>query len=442
MASDPHNQYYIRFRGRVTGPVSLEELDRMTSRGQLSRFHEISCDGLVWRSAAAQAYLFAGRLPVDESVQAAAPPLPDWMPPLGHAAASIPAKTLNAAPEASLETLDQRTGNPRRVLWPWIIAGISLVLFSVLTTLAISQGWLSSPDSNDKPSLPAETMSLQPPSSPVDPVPMPVPDGSQTASDHRVLRGLKRESLKLSSPKILCSVQKLDKNVPQVYSGGGSACVVQLKENRLILATNKHVLGFDGIARDAEGNAVHAIIMSYQLSVHFPSGKVRPVVRAGLESKSKDLARLEVDVSDLIEGIDYVILPSEYGSGTTKTKVSEIEEGDPVVAVGNPLNGLDGTQTRGHVSAIRAGATTFIQIDAAINPGNSGGPLFVEREKLYYWIGINTLKLGGGVVEKVENISFAIHVSDFTSAQFEDFSVDKEGAVNVLVREGLTAEVR
>lgn len=61
----------------------------------------------------------------------------------------------------------------------------------------------------------------------------------------------------------------------------------------------------------------------------------------------------------------------------------EIEIGDWVLAIGNPL-GLQGTVTAGIVSAMGRniriiqdsyGIENFIQTDAAINPGNSGGPL-------------------------------------------------------------------
>lgn len=439
MATDPEAHHYVRFRGRVTGPVSSHELARMTSRGQLTRFHEVSSDGLAWTSAVPPvpagppAHPGVGHIPSSEPVQATA------SQPTVSAAFQTPTTAAISAPDV-LETLEPYKPRP---MWPWLVAIAAVLLLSVLGTLAVTQGWFSSPQPTDAPQQPAQDVATPSPALPIiPPMPVLVPEGSPTVSASPGLRGLKREALKLSSPKVLCSYQKLVKDVPQVSGGTGSACVVQVKAGRLILATNKHVLGFPGMARDEAGDAVHAIIMSYQLSIRFPSGKVRPVLRAGLESKSKDLARLEVDAADLTEGIDYVVLPSEFGAGATKLEVSEIEEGDPVVAVGNPLDGLDGTQTRGHVSAIRAGASTFIQIDAAINPGNSGGPLFIERDRLYYWVGINTLKFGGGVIERVENISFAIHVNDFTAAQFEDFSVDKAGAVSVLVREGFTAEAR
>jgi S1-C subfamily serine protease len=61
---------------------------------------------------------------------------------------------------------------------------------------------------------------------------------------------------------------------------------------------------------------------------------------------------------------------------------SQLQVGDPVVAIGNPF-GLDRTVTSGIVSALQReikapnGFTinNVIQTDAAINPGNSGGPL-------------------------------------------------------------------
>jgi serine protease Do len=74
----------------------------------------------------------------------------------------------------------------------------------------------------------------------------------------------------------------------------------------------------------------------------------------------------------------------------------EVQSGEWVVAVGNPL-GLQSTITAGIVSAIGRGrlglgkdqysVENYIQTDAAINPGNSGGGLFDLEGKL---VGINT----------------------------------------------------
>jgi len=100
---------------------------------------------------------------------------------------------------------------------------------------------------------------------------------------------------------------------------------------------------------------------------------------------------------------------------------SNIEVGDYVVAIGNPL-GLQHTATFGIISALgrpNVGGTNdgqggesdigkyddFIQTDAAINPGNSGGPLVNLRGQL---IGVNTAiaTTNGGNI----GIGFAIPV--------------------------------
>ena len=85
---------------------------------------------------------------------------------------------------------------------------------------------------------------------------------------------------------------------------------------------------------------------------------------------STDLALLEAD-ADAGE-----LQPLPLGDA------SELDVGDPVVAIGNPL-GLDHTVTAGIVSALGRQIdspngftiTNAIQTDAPINPGNSGGPL-------------------------------------------------------------------
>ncbi len=57
--------------------------------------------------------------------------------------------------------------------------------------------------------------------------------------------------------------------------------------------------------------------------------------------------------------------------------VDEIEPGEGVFAIGNPL-GLERTVTNGVISTTNRAfeGLIYLQTDAAINPGNSGGPLF------------------------------------------------------------------
>ncbi len=108
------------------------------------------------------------------------------------------------------------------------------------------------------------------------------------------------------------------------------------------------------------------------------------------EDPSTDVALLEVDA------------PSDQLHPLALGDSSQLQVGDPVVAIGNPF-GLDRTVTTGIVSAlqreIRApnGFTinNVIQTDAAINPGNSGGPLLGADGRV---IGINSQieSAGGG----------------------------------------------
>jgi hypothetical protein len=44
--------FYIRFKGRVTGPFQKEEIQKRAKEGMLSRFHAMSTDGQLWKKAA------------------------------------------------------------------------------------------------------------------------------------------------------------------------------------------------------------------------------------------------------------------------------------------------------------------------------------------------------------------------------------------------------
>jgi hypothetical protein len=44
--------FYIRFKGRVTGPFQKEEIQKRAKEGMLSRFHDMSTDGQLWKKAA------------------------------------------------------------------------------------------------------------------------------------------------------------------------------------------------------------------------------------------------------------------------------------------------------------------------------------------------------------------------------------------------------
>jgi hypothetical protein len=54
----PESLWYIRFRGRVSGPFTAGQLASMRERGQFSRFHEVAMDRQNWVGAARVPELF------------------------------------------------------------------------------------------------------------------------------------------------------------------------------------------------------------------------------------------------------------------------------------------------------------------------------------------------------------------------------------------------
>lgn len=116
-----------------------------------------------------------------------------------------------------------------------------------------------------------------------------------------------------------------------------------------------------------------------------------------------DLAVLKIDATGLT--------PAEFGDS------NELEVGELVVAIGNPLGfELFGTTTCGIVSALNREVTinekdmTLIQTDVAINNGNSGGPLLNSYGQV---VGINSAKMGSTYGStSVEGLSFAIPITD------------------------------
>ena len=83
--------------------------------------------------------------------------------------------------------------------------------------------------------------------------------------------------------------------------------------------------------------------------------------------------------------------------------------GQPVIAVGNPIN-VGTSVSTGSVSAVnrnlmRTPFDDYIQTDAAINPGNSGGPLIDCSGKV---IGINTALLSNNSTQGSIGLGFAL----------------------------------
>lgn len=150
------------------------------------------------------------------------------------------------------------------------------------------------------------------------------------------------------------------------------------------IITNYHVVQY----ADPKNGA------STTLTVYLPDKREAKAKFIGGDSDN-DLAVIKIDLTGLPA--------AELGDS------SEIEVGDPAVAIGNPL-GMEfaGSVTFGVISALNRqlntgdNSMTLIQTDAAINPGNSGGALVNRKGQV---IGINSAKIS---VDGVEGLGFAI----------------------------------
>ncbi len=124
--------------------------------------------------------------------------------------------------------------------------------------------------------------------------------------------------------------------------------------------------------------------------------------------ESNDIAVIKIDAKDLT--------PAVLGSS------DELNVGDEVVAIGNPLGELTFSLTSGYVSALDREITlssnvtmNLIQTDCAINSGNSGGPLFNMYGEV---IGITNAKYsssGSSSEASIDNIGFAIPIDSVRS---------------------------
>ena len=97
---------------------------------------------------------------------------------------------------------------------------------------------------------------------------------------------------------------------------------------------------------------------------------------------------------------------------------ADVNVGDSVLAIGNPLGELTFSMSGGYVSscnrAINVDGTPFnmIQVDCSINPGNSGGPLMNLYGEV---VGIVSAKYSTYSSTTVEGLGFAIPIDDVKS---------------------------
>jgi S1-C subfamily serine protease len=160
-----------------------------------------------------------------------------------------------------------------------------------------------------------------------------------------------------------------------------------------------------GFLIDTEGHIVtnnHVVENADRVEVKLGSSDTTYTAEVVGTDPATDVALLKVDAS--VDSLH----PLSLG------KSSEVQVGEPVVAIGNPF-GLDRTVTAGIVSAIQRqiqapngfSISHVIQTDAAINPGNSGGPLIDSEGRV---IGINSQIQTGGSGDGNVGIGFAVPI--------------------------------
>jgi serine protease Do len=164
-----------------------------------------------------------------------------------------------------------------------------------------------------------------------------------------------------------------------IVSGAGSGVVVGKVENsdNYYIVTNNHVI------EDAE-----------EITVRMRSGDEYKATLVATDD-SADIAVITITSEN-------ELTMATWGNS------DDLQVGEDLIAIGNPLGSLGGTVTKGILSATSRMITigdysmTLLQTDTAINPGNSGGGLFNMRGEL---IGIVNAKTSS---EEIEGICFAI----------------------------------
>jgi S1-C subfamily serine protease len=182
-------------------------------------------------------------------------------------------------------------------------------------------------------------------------------------------------------------VVTVDVRSQRAGSGGGSGFVI---DERGYVVTNQHVVeGADSV------------------SVRFSSGARDEAELVG-EDPSTDVAVLRVDA------------PEETLKPLTLGNSDSVGVGDPVIAIGNPLN-IGISVTTGIISGLGRpiaapnGYTISgaVQTDAALSSGNSGGPLLDSRGEV---IGITSLAAAApGFGSVAQGLSFAVPINTVES---------------------------
>ena len=193
----------------------------------------------------------------------------------------------------------------------------------------------------------------------------------------------------------------------QVYAANVNACVgiaTQITTNVWGQVASASASG-SGFILTSDGYVVtnnHVVEDATSVTVKLYNGDEYDAAIVGTDEMN-DVALLKIDATGL--------------QAVTIGDSDQIEVGEEVIAIGNPLGELTFTMTAGVVSALDREINTdgkpinMLQTDVAINSGNSSGPLFDMDGNV---IGITSAKYSGETSSgaSIEGISFAIPIND------------------------------
>lgn len=174
-------------------------------------------------------------------------------------------------------------------------------------------------------------------------------------------------------------------------------------------STSRGPGGGSGFVIDEGGYIVtnqHVVDEAESVSVRFSSGAREEAEVVG-EDPSTDTAVLRIDAPE------EALKPLTLGDSDT------VGVGDPVIAIGNPLN-VGISVTTGIVSGIgrpipapnRYTINGAVQTDAALSSGNSGGPLLDARGEV---IGVNSQTAASGLGAVAQGVNFAVPINTVKS---------------------------
>ena len=165
-----------------------------------------------------------------------------------------------------------------------------------------------------------------------------------------------------------------------ISSGAGSGVIIAVSDNTYYIVTNNHVI--EGVKN---------------ITVTTRDG----VTYEGTLFATDDSADIAVVSITSNEELNVAVIGNS----------DDLQIGEDLIAIGNPLGSLGGTVTKGILSATGRNIVigdyqmTLLQTDTAINPGNSGGGLFNMKGEL---IGVVNAKTAE---EEIEGICFAIPIN-------------------------------